>query len=66
MYVLCSKIEIKSKKTWLFDKITSAEVVRDTESLTDTCVVELPRKVKWQGENAIPIGRGDGVAGPRC
>ena len=61
MYVLCSKIEIKSKKTWLFDKIVSVEVVRDTESLTDTCVVELPRKVKWQGESTIPIGRGDEI-----
>lgn len=62
MYVLCSKIEIKSKKTWVFDKITSAEVVRDTESLTDTCVVELPRKVKWRGESTVPIGRGDEIA----
>ena len=61
MYVLCSKIEIKSKKTWVFDKITSAEVVRDTESLTDTCVVELPRKVKWRGESTIPIRRGDEI-----
>lgn len=61
MYVLCSKIEIKSKKTWVFDKITSAEVVRDTESLTDTCVVELPKKVRWKDEPSIPVRRGDEI-----
>lgn len=61
MYVLCSKIRIKSKKTWVFDKITSAEVVRDMESLTDTCVVELPKKVRWKGEPSIPVRRGDEI-----
>lgn len=61
MVALTANIEIKSKKTWSFDRIVGVEITRDAETLTDRCVVTLPRKVKWQGEVTMPIRRGDGV-----
>lgn len=61
MFRLTAKIEIESAKKWVFDKVASVEVIRDVDTLTDTCVLQLPKKVRWQGENRIPIGRGDGV-----
>lgn len=61
MFRLTAKIEIRSAKTWVFDKVASVEITRDIETLTDTCVLQLPKKVKWQGESTIPIGRGDEV-----
>lgn len=61
MFRLTAKIEIKSAKTWVFDKVASVEVTRDVDTLTDTCVLQLPKKVKWQGESTIPIKRGDEV-----
>lgn len=62
MFRLTAKIEIRSAKTWVFDKVASVEIIRDIETLTDTCVLQLPKKVKWQGESTIPIKRGDEVA----
>lgn len=61
MFRLTAKIEIRSAKTWVFDKVASVEITRDIETLTDTCVLQLPKKVKWQDESTIPIGRGDEV-----
>ena len=61
MFRLTAKIEIRSAKTWVFDKVASVEITRDIETLTDTCVLQLPKKVKWQGESTLPIGRGDEV-----
>lgn len=61
MLKLCSKIEIKGSKTWVFEKITSCEIVRDMDALTTTCTLVLPRKIQWQGESSNPIKRGDQV-----
>ncbi len=61
MLKLCAKIEIKGEKTWTFEKITACEIVRDSEALTTTCKLTLPRKVKWKGETSNPIKRGDAV-----
>jgi len=61
MYILTAKIEIKGAKTWIFDKVASVEIERNAETLTDTCKITLPKKVKWQGETVIPIKRGDKV-----
>ena len=61
MFRLTAKIEIRSAKTWAFDKVASVEITRDIETLTDTCVLQLPKKVKWQGESTMPIKRGDEV-----
>ena len=58
---MCSKIEIKGSKTWVFEKITSCEIVRDMDALTTTCTLVLPRKIQWQGESSNPIKRGDQV-----
>lgn len=45
MFRLTAKIEIRSAKTWVFDKVASVEITRDIETLTDTCVLQLPKKV---------------------
>ena len=50
MFRLTAKIEIKSAKKWAFDKVASAEITRDTDTLTDTCVLQLPKKITWQGD----------------
>lgn len=62
MFKLTAKIEIKGTgKKWEFDKIAEVEITRDTDTLTDTCVLKLPKKVRWQNEEHIPIKRGDEV-----
>lgn len=61
MFRLTAKIEIRSTKTWGFDKVASVEVTRDIDTLTDTCVLQLPKKIKWRGENTLPIKRGDEI-----
>lgn len=61
MFKLCAKVEIKGTKTWVFEKITSCEIVRDMDALTTTCTLVLPRKVQWQGEVSNPIKRGDQI-----
>lgn len=62
MFRLTAKIEIKGAKTWEFDKVISVEITRDMETLTDTCTLQLPRKVKWQGAERNPLKRGDKVS----
>ena len=61
MFRLTAKIEIKGERTWQFDKVADVEVTCDSETLTDTAVLVLPKKVKWQGENTMPLKRGDEV-----
>lgn len=61
--MLVPKIEVKIEgmKTWVFDKVISCEIELNSESLTDTCVLKLPKKVKWDDEAVIPIKRGDKI-----
>jgi len=61
MFALTAKIEIKGSKTWSFDKVAAIEITRDSETITDTCTVELPRKVKWEGAGNNPLKRGDEI-----
>lgn len=61
MFRLTAKIEIKSAKKWVFDKVASVEITRDIDTLTDTCVLQLPKKITWQGESSNPLKRGDEV-----
>ena len=61
MLKLCAKIEIKGEKTWVFEKITACEIVRDSDALTTTCKLTLPKKVKWKDETSNPIKRGDKI-----
>ena len=61
MLKLSAKVEIKSARTWVFEKITACEIARDMDALTATCTLTLPRKTQWQGESSVPIKRGDAV-----
>jgi hypothetical protein len=56
MLRLCSKIEIEGDKRWEFTAVASCAITGDTASLTDTCVIELPKKMLWDGQ---PVGAGD-------
>lgn len=62
MLKLSARIEITGEKKWVFEKITACEIVRDSETLTTTCKLTLPRKVKWKGETSNPIKRGDKIS----
>jgi hypothetical protein len=44
--------------------VRSCRIVNDTESLTDTCVIELPKKIKWQGQTGStpPVRRKDRIS----
>ena len=61
MYRLCAKIEFTGAKKWQLDYVTEVEITRDTEQLTDTCKITLPKKLEWDGESRVPLQRGDGV-----
>jgi hypothetical protein len=61
MFSLTAKIIIKSEKTWIFTKINSCEIERDIENVTAKCKLQLPKKTKWQDEQALPIKRGDHI-----
>lgn len=62
MLKLSAKVEITGEKKWVFEKITACEIVRDSDALTTTCKLTLPRKVKWRGETSNPIKRGDKIS----
>lgn len=61
MYVLNAKIEIQGDKSWQVPFVTSVEITRDTEKLTDECKITLPKRIKWDGEAQIPVKRGDTI-----
>ncbi len=61
MYRLTAKIEISGTKHWELDVVTEVEITLDTEQLTDTCKLTLPKRLKWDGEREMPVRRGDGV-----
>ncbi len=62
MLKLSARVEIAGEKKWVFEKITACEIVRDSDALTTTCKLTLPRKIKWQGETSNPIRRGDKIS----
>lgn len=65
MLKLSSKITIEGDQIWEFTALAHCKIVEDTATLTDTCELQLPKKIKW--ENAVlkngkpPIKRGDKV-----
>jgi hypothetical protein len=61
MYVLNAKIEIQGDESWQVPFVTSVEITRDTEKLTDECKITLPKRMKWNGQAQIPVKRGDTV-----
>lgn len=62
MLKLSARIEITGEKKWVFEKIAACEIVCDSDALTTTCKLTLPRKVKWKGEASNPIKRGDKIS----
>ncbi len=60
MYKLSAKIEIMGEKRWLLNEVTEVEIILDTEQLTDSCKITLPKKIKWDN-TTIPLKRGDKV-----
>jgi len=70
MLKLCSKITITQvageKLSWEFDSLVNCTIVSDVSNLTDTCEIELPKKVRWQINedtySGLPIKRGDKIS----
>ena len=65
MLKLCSEIIIEGDKTWKFNAVADCNIVEDVSTLTDTCEIQLPKKIKWQEAVAQngrpPIKRGDKI-----
>ncbi|TXI14620.1 MAG: hypothetical protein E6Q66_05830 [Pedobacter sp.] len=64
----------KGGQKWVFNALSSCVIVEDTGNLTDTCVIELPKKISWQRYprprknkvepepmEGVPIKRGDKI-----
>ena len=65
MLKLCSEIIIEGDKTWKFNAVADCKIVEDVSTLTDTCEIQLPKKIKWQEavskNGKRPIKRGDKI-----
>lgn len=61
MFRLCAKIEIKGDRAWSFNFVNAVEITRDTEKLTTEAKITMPKKVKWNKADKIPVKRGDSV-----
>jgi hypothetical protein len=49
-------------RKWQFDAVANGLIVEDTATLTDTCMIELPKKTVWQGatpSETEPVGLGE-------
>jgi hypothetical protein len=57
------EITIEGVNTWQFNGVASCEIIEDMDTLTDTCTIELPKKIKWEGATGemLPIKRGDKI-----
>ena len=66
MFRLCAKIEIKGDRAWSFDFVNAVEITRDTEKLTTEAKIIMPKKVKWDKADKIPVKRGDSVKISLC
>ncbi|MCF0184087.1 MAG: hypothetical protein HUK01_07115 [Bacteroidaceae bacterium] len=62
MYLLSARIEIKGERLWQLPMVTAVEVVRDTEKLTTECRVTLPKRLRWDGSETVPVRRGDAIS----
>jgi hypothetical protein len=63
MLKLVSEIVIEGSETWKFSAVNNINIIEDTNTLTDTCELILPKKIDWEGsENfTLPIKRGDKI-----
>lgn len=61
MYRLTARVEIESERRWVITQLTSCEIERSVEDLTDTCKITLPKRMLWDHQASIPLRRGDKV-----
>lgn len=67
MLKLSSYILIEGEQKWEFTAVHNIEIVEDTETLTDTCELQLPKKISWvasrhgQSFAGVPIKRGNKI-----
>lgn len=67
MLKLSSYILIEGQQKWEFSSAHRISIVEDTETLTDICEIQLPKKTKWvasrhgQSLTSLPIKRGDKI-----
>ncbi|WP_373810547.1 hypothetical protein [Porphyromonas loveana] len=61
MYKLSARIEINGERRWTITQVSSVEIERDTDTLTDLCKITLPRRMLWDGMRESPVRRGDQV-----
>lgn len=71
MLRVCCKIEITRSwiqesgadalTVWNIDRVANVSITGDSDTLADTCRIELPRNAKWVGSGNVPIRRGDDV-----
>ncbi|MBP7174004.1 MAG: hypothetical protein KBA33_08080 [Cloacibacterium sp.] len=65
MLRLCSDITIEGEKIWQFYTVASCQIIEDISTLTDTCELQLPKKIKWQeavyNNGKPPVKRGDKI-----
>lgn len=65
MLKLCSEITIEGEKTWQFTALADCRIVEDVSTLTDTCEIQLPKKIKWaetvSKNGKPPVKRGDKI-----
>lgn len=52
---------VEAATVWTIKKVANIKIAGDSETLADTCRIELPRNTKWMGSGSIPIRRGDDV-----
>lgn len=66
MLKLSSYILIEGEQKWEFSAVHNVSIVEDTDTLTDTCELQLPKKAVWKGYKSVegrplPIKRGDKI-----
>lgn len=65
MLKLCSEITIEGEKTWQFNALADCKITEDVSTLTDTCEIQLPKKIKWaeavSKNGKPPVKRGDKI-----
>ncbi len=65
MLRLTSEITIEGDSTWRFNAVAACKIVEDISTLTDTCELHLPKKIKWEeaidNQGKPPVKRGDKI-----
>ncbi|POR25411.1 hypothetical protein BWK58_06280 [Flavobacterium columnare] len=63
MLRLSSEITIQGDATWVFNAVHTVKIIEDIGTLTDTCEIELPKKISWESKEKgiVPVKRGDAI-----